>query len=706
VDLASLDVFFRPRSVALIGATEKPDSVGRAIFANLQGSSFGGPLYAVNPKRDTVLGARCYTDITAIRVPVDLALIVVPAPCVPEVVQQCAQAGVRGIVIISAGFRETGPRGVALEREILQIAQRAGIRVVGPNCVGVMNPHSGLNATFAASMARPGHVGLISQSGAVCTAILDWSQQEKVGFSSFVSTGSMADVEWGDLIGYLGDDPNTRCIIAYMESVPDAGKFVAAARRVARRKPIIILKPGRTEAAARAAASHTGALTGRDDVLDAAFQRCGILRVDTIAELFNLAEALDKQPRPRGPKLMMVTNAGGAGVLAADALLAAGGELAELASETVTKLDAVLPAHWSHQNPIDILGDAGQERYAKAVEIASQDPSVDGLLVALAPQAMTDPTAVAREIAKFRLEGKPILASWMGGVAIAEGEALLNDAGIPTYRYPDAAARVYQSMWRHSANLQLLEDVATSESVATHPIVEHARQHSRTLLTEAESKQLLADYQIPTVPTRIATSADAAVRAAAEFGYPVVVKLHSETITHKTDVGGVRLNLNNELAVREAYSAIHSAVAEADFLGVTVQPMVKLQGYELILGASADSQFGPVLLFGAGGVLVEVYKDRSIGLPPLTSASARRMMEQTKIFQALCGVRGRKPVDLAALGQMLLRFSRLVVEQPWIQEIDINPLLASGEGLLALDARVILYPPDAAVPPKPALLRC
>ena len=705
---STLDVFFRPRSVALIGATEKPDSVGRAIFANLQATSFGGALYAVNPKHSSVLGARCYPDLAAIGEPVDLAVIVIPAPCVPDAVRHCAKAGVRGVVIISAGFRETGPAGVALEQEILEIAQGAGMRIVGPNCVGVISPHHGLNATFAASMARPGHVGLISQSGAVCTAILDWSQQEKVGFSAFVSTGRMADVEWGHLIEYLGDDPNTRCIIAYMESVPDAGRFVAAARKVARTKSIIVLKPGRTEAAARAAASHTGALTGRDDVLDAAFERCGILRVDTIEELFNLAEALGKQPRPRGSRLMMVTNAGGAGVLATDALLGAGGELAELAPETVAKLDAVLPPHWSKHNPIDILGDAGHERYAQAIEIAAQDPSADGLLVALAPQAMTDPTAVAREVAKYaKLPGKPVIASWMGGVAIEAGEALLNAAGIPTYRYPDAAARVFQAMGRHSANLRALEEVAeiAREPVPTHPVIEKARVRGRTLLTEAESKQLLAAYEIPTVPTEIATSADEATLAAARFGYPVVVKLHSETITHKTDVGGVRLNLKDEAAVREAYAAIRGAVKDPDFLGVTVQPMVRVDGYELILGASADPQFGPVLLFGGGGILVEVYKDRSIGLPPLTPSLAQRMIEQTKTYKALKGVRGRKPVDLTALSQILVRFSQLVVEQPWIKEIDINPLLASPEQLIALDARVILYPADAADPAKPALLR-
>ena len=702
----SLDVFFHPRSVALIGATEKAGSVGRAILENLRETPFGGPLYAVNPKYTSVLGVACFPTIVSIPDAVDLAVIVIPADCVPGVVRECAEKGARGIVVISAGFRETGERGVAAEREMREVARAAGIRLIGPNCVGVMSPHAGLNATFAASMAHAGHIGLISQSGAVCTAILDWSQQEKVGFSAFISTGSMADVEWGDLIEHLGDDANTHCIVVYMESAPDAHRFVTAARKVARKKPIIVLKPGRTEAAARAAASHTGALTGRDDVFDAAFRRCGVLRVDTIEELFDLAEALDKQPPPAGPRLMMVTNAGGAGVLAADALLRAGGELAELAPETVARLDAVLPAHWSHHNPVDILGDASAERYRQVLEIAVADPSADGLLVALAPQAMTDPLAVAREVIQCaKAASKPVLASWMGGAAIAEGEALLNASGIPTYRYPDAAVRVFQAMARHSANLRHLEAaLPEATQVATHPVLAQARERGRTLLTEAESKRLLADYGIPTVATTVARSADEAVAAADAFGYPVAVKLHSETITHKSDVGGVRLNVRDAGAVRDAFDGIRGRVAAPDFLGVTVQPMVRLEGYELILGASADAQFGPVLLFGAGGQLVEVYKDTAIGLPPLNAELARELVGRTRIARALQGVRGRAPVDQRALEDLLVRFSRLVVEQPWIKEIDINPLVASAEGLVALDARVILYPAGAPARVRPALL--
>ena len=713
----TLDYFFKPKTVAVIGATEAPHSVGRSLVTNLKDAPFPGVIYPVNPKRDTLLGLPCYRNIASVPEPVDLAVIATPAATVCGVIRECADAGVPAAVIISAGFREIGERGAALEREILEVARGNGMRIVGPNCLGVMSPPHKLNASFASTMARPGHIGFISQSGALCTAILDWSLREMVGFSAFVSIGSMLDVGWGDLIQYLGDDPKTRSIVLYMESVGDARSFLSAAREVALSKPIIVIKPGRTQAAAKAAASHTGALTGQDDVLDAAFRRCGVLRVDTIAELFYLAEALDKQPRPKGPRLAIVTNAGGPAVLATDSLLTNGGQLAELSASTLAQLDAFLPPHWSHQNPIDILGDASAERYAKAINLVVQDPSTDGTLVILAPQAMTDPAAVARQVAELpKSNTKPLIASWMGGVDVASGETILNQAAIPAYPYPDSAARVFQFMWRFSANIQALyetpaafemevSDAARARAAA---LIANARKQRRTLFTEAESKTLLAAYGIPTVPTEIATNADQAAEAAARIGYPVVLKLHSETITHKTDVGGVRLNLSGDAAVRSAYQAIADSVrkiakSETDFLGVTVQPMVRSEGYELILGSSIDSQFGPVILFGGGGQLVEVYKDRAVGLPPLNTTLARRMMERTKILTALKGVRGRKPVDLAHLERLIVRFSYLVTEQVWIKEIDINPLLASADGLLALDARVVLHPADLAVPPKSAI---
>ncbi|MEI6565870.1 MAG: bifunctional acetate--CoA ligase family protein/GNAT family N-acetyltransferase, partial [Verrucomicrobiota bacterium] len=560
--------------------------------------------------------------------------------------------------------------------------------------------------------------GFISQSGALCTAILDWSLRENVGFSSFVSIGSMLDVDWGDLIYYLGDDPNTKSIVIYMESIGDARSFLSAAREVALTKPIIVIKVGRTEAAAKAAASHTGSLTGSDEVLQAAFRRVGVLRVETIAELFHMAEVLAKQPRTQGPRLTLVTNAGGPGVLATDMLISSGGTLAEPSAETIAQLNTFLPAAWSHNNPIDILGDAGPDRYAKAVKIAAEDPASDGLLVILTPQAMTDPTATAEELKPYaKLPGKPLLACWMGGQEVEKGEDILNKAGIPTYKYPDTAARAFYYMWRYTLSLRALyetpalmaDQADASAKTKAEAIIQVARKAGRTILTEFESKQLLSAYGIPTVDTRIATTEDMAVKLAGEIGYPIVIKLYSETITHKTDVGGVQLNLKNAVAVRKAYKAIEAAVTKhagkEHFLGVTVQPMISLDGYELIIGSSLDAQFGPVLLFGTGGQLVEVYKDRALALPPLNGTLARRMIEQTRIFEALKGVRGRDPVNIAALEELLVRFSQLVVEQPWISEIDINPLLASPERLLALDARVVIHGKGMteARLPKPAI---
>lgn len=713
-----MDAFFTPRSVALIGATATPGSVGRTILWNLLSSQFGGTVYPVNPKRRSVLGIQSFPDVGSVPEQVDLAVVVTPAPTVPQVIGQCIEAGVKAAIIISAGFKECGPEGVALERQIVKLVEQSDLRVIGPNCLGVINPISGLNATFAAGMALPGTVGFISQSGALCTSILDWSLKENVGFSAFISIGSMLDVGWGDMIQYLGDDPRTRSIVIYMETVGDARAFVSAAREVALRKPIIVIKAGRSEAAAKAAASHTGALSGSDEVLDAAFRRCGVLRVNRIADLFYMAEVLSKQPRPKGPRLVVVTNAGGPAVLATDALILSGGELAELSPQTVEALNGVLPPHWSHGNPIDILGDADAERYAKATEIAANDPNGDGLLAILTPQGMTSPTEVAERLRPFaKLQGKPMLASFMGGAQIAAAEQLLNQANIPTFPYPDTAARAFNYMWRYSSNLKSLYETPAYPVEAEQldretagKIVDEVRKARRTLLTEAESKRFLASYGIPAVPTVVAGSEDDAVEHAAGIGYPVVLKLHSETITHKTDVGGVQLDLSDEASVRRAYRAIESSVNEKVGAGVfagtvTVQPMIRLDGYELILGSSIDPQFGPVLLFGTGGQLVEVLKDRALALPPLNSTLARRMMEQTRIYTALLGVRGRQPVDLAALEQLVVRFSRLVVEQPWIAEIDINPLLASPEGFLALDARVVLHPPDTAEEalPHPAI---
>jgi acetyltransferase len=716
-----LDAIFAPRTVAVIGATETYGSVGRTVLWNLISNPFGGTVFPVHPNRPSVLGIKAYHGIKDVPERVDLAVVVTPAAAVPEVIGECVDAGVRGAIVISAGFKEVGPAGAELEQRVLEQARRGRMRLIGPNCLGVIRPYSGFNATFAGDMARPGSVGFLSQSGALCTAILDWSLREHVGFSAFVSIGSMLDVGWGDLIAYLGDDPYTKCIVMYMETIGDARAFLSAAREVALSKPIIVIKAGRTEAAAKAAASHTGSLAGSDEVLDAAFRRVGVLRANTISEVFYLAEVLAKQPRPRGPKLTVVTNAGGPGVLAVDALIRGGGVLAELAPGTIKEFNTFLPVPWSHANPVDILGDADPDRFARAIQVAAKDPNTDGLLVVLTPTAMGDPTATAEKVRPFaRLEGKPVLASWMGGSGVAAGEAILNQSGIPTFSYPDTAARVFDAMWRLSYNLKGLyetpamsagEDDDGQAREAAAALIGRARGAGRTLLTEYESKALLEAYKIPTVTTRVATTPDEAAGAAEAIGFPVVLKLHSETITHKTEVGGVVLNLANPDAVRRAFRAVESSVLEkagpGHFLGVTVQPMAKLgtDGYELIVGSSVDPQFGPVLLFGLGGQLVEVFRDRALALPPLNTTLARRMMEQTTIYAALKGVRGRRPVDLEALERLLVRFSRLVIENPWVREVDINPLYAGPDALLALDARVIVHGPETTEEklPRPAI---
>jgi acetyltransferase len=704
-----LDVFFSPKTVAVIGATESPGSVGRTLMWNLVTSPFGGTVYPVNPKRPSVLGVKAYASVSDIPEQVDLAVLVTAPASIPGLIKECGENGVLGAIVISAGFKETGPAGAVLEQQLLAEARAAGIRVIGPNCLGVMAPLTGMNATFATTVARPGSVGFISQSGALCTAVLDWSLKEMVGFSAFVSVGSMVDVGWGDLIYHLGNDPRTRSIVIYMESIGNARAFLSAAREVALNKPIIVIKPGRSAAAAKAAASHTGSLTGSDEVLQAAFRRSGVLRVDNIADLFYMAEVLSKQPSPRGPRLTIVTNAGGPGVLATDALIMGGGELAELTPETMQAYNAVLPSTWSHNNPVDIIGDATPERYAKALEIAAKDTNSDGMLVILTPQAMTDPTRIAEQLKPLaKQDSKPVLASWMGGVNVAAGEAILNQANIPTFPYPDTAARAFNYMWRYSYNLKGLyetpalpedSDAWAPDRKLVEAIVQKSRAAGRSILTEFESKQVLSAYGIPTAQTIVAPDDIAAVNAAGQIGYPVVLKLYSETITHKTEVGGVQLNLGSAEAVLRAFRAIQSSVTEKagsqHFQGVTVQPMIRLKdAYELIVGSSLDPQFGPVLLFGTGGQLVEVFKDRALALPPLNSTLARRMMEQTRIYKALQGVRGRRPVDVEALQVLLVRFGALVAEQRWIKEIDINPLLASPDGLIALDARVVVHGPE------------
>ncbi|HMF89270.1 MAG TPA: bifunctional acetate--CoA ligase family protein/GNAT family N-acetyltransferase [Candidatus Angelobacter sp.] len=712
--LSPLTAIFHPRTVAVIGATEKPASVGRTVLRNLLDQPFGATIFPVNPSRANVLGVRCYPSVAAIGEPVDLAIVITPAATVPAVLQECEDCGVQGAIVISAGFAELGPEGKEREREIHRILASGRMRLIGPNCLGVMNPRTGLNATFAQANALPGNIAFLSQSGALCTAILDWSRRENVGFSGFVSVGSMLDVNWGDLIYHFGDDAYTSSILIYMESIGDARSFLSAAREVALRKPIMVIKPGHSEAARKAASSHTGAMTGADEVFEAAFRRCGILRVATIGELFDMAEVLGKQPRPRGPRLAIVTNAGGAGVLATDALLANGGQLAALSAPTQATLNQLLPQAWSHGNPVDTLGDCGPEMYVKVLEAVAADANCDAVLSILAPQGMSEPEKSAGLLSKIADSmQKPLLASWMGGSRMQMAADVLNEHRIPTFEYPDDAARSFAYMWRYSSNLQALYetpvfagDLPQGGPERVQQILAEALRKNRTILTEHESKQVLEAYGLPVVASKIAVSAAEAVAAAREIGFPVAAKLNSETVTHKSDRGGVRLNLADAAAVETAYAEIEAAFTpDKSFQGVTVQPMIKNRGYELILGSSTDPQFGPILVFGLGGQLVEILRDRAHALPPLTTTLARRVMEYTRIFQTLRGVRGQKPVDLEKLEELLVRFSQLVVENRRIADVEINPLLAGPDVLLALDARVILHPASVsdADLPRPAI---
>lgn len=713
-----LDALFLPKTVAVIGAKDDPGSVGSTLMNNLIKGGLKGKIYPINPKRERVFDLKAYPSIKDVPEAVDLAVIVTPAATVPKIVMECVNAGVKSAIIISAGFKEMGEAGIKLEEEILSYAKKGNLPIIGPNCLGVMNPNFGLNATFARGMALPGNVAFISQSGAMCTAVLDWSLQEKIGFSSFVSIGSMADVNWGTLIDYLGQDPHTHSLLLYMETVGDARAFMTAAREIALEKPIIVIKAGRSQAAAQAAASHTGSMAGSDEVFDAALERVGVLRVNSISELFGMASVLAKQPRPTGPRLTIITNAGGPAVLATDATVLNHAELTPLKKPMIEELNQVLPAAWSHSNPIDILGDADAKRYVDTLNIVAKDPDTDGILVILSPQDMTDPVGTAQNIKAFsHMPHKPLLASWMGAQTVKEGIEILAQEKIPCFDYPDEAAKTFATMWRYTQNLQTLYEtpaLSSADSLDKRSIIKASEiltksfREGRTLLTESESKQVLKSYGIPVVQTEVAKDENEALKLANEMGYPIVIKLFSDTITHKTDVGGVKLNLKNDeqlvKAFREIKESVTTLAGAHHFQGVTVQRMVNLSnGYELILGSTTDPQFGPVILFGMGGQLVEVFKDRALGIPPFNRGLARRLMEKTKIYEALQGVRGRKSVNLDALEEILINFSLLITENPRIKECDINPLLASENEIVALDARIVLHEPEVIEEKLPRL---
>jgi len=712
-----IQALFAPKGVAVVGPSEDPESVGVTIVRNLIANPFGGLVFPVSRTCAQVQGIRAYPSLRDLPDRVDLAILACPAEEVLETIGECGEAGVEAVIVTSAGFRELGEDAVQDRSAILEAARQARVRVLGPGSLGVMCTASGLNATFAPSMALRGTVGFLSQSNALTTAVLNWSLSDLVGFSVIASVGSMVDVGWGDLIDYLGNDPNTRSIVIYMESIGDARSFLSAAREVALSKPIIVIKAGRSEEAAEASLSHTGAWAGSDEVLTAAFRRCGVLRVDKVADLFYMAEVLARQPRPRGPRVAIISNAGGPGVIATDAVVQYGGKPAKLTDETIAAMDAVMPPAWSRSNPVDILGDADPERYAKAVEIVSKDENTDGVVVILTAQALTDPTQTAEKLRPFaKLQGKPILATWMGGAEVAAGIDILNSTGIPTYPYADSAVRAFCYMWQYTYNLRGIYETPTlaPDLVEGGPdrelaagIIQTARAMKRTLLTWAEAERLLAAYGIRTVENLVATDEDQAVRYARAVGYPVVMKAIKQAVTQETGMRGVQLNLLNGDAVRRAFRTIRDAVVAASgpraFLGVSIQRMVRRSGYEVVLSSRIDPQFGPVIVFSAGGRLGTALKDRALALPPLTATLARRMMEQTRVYAAFLGEHGDEPVDMASLEELLVRFSYLVVEQRWIEEIRIDPLLVSAEGAMVLGARVTLLDPSVTEDQLPKL---
>ncbi len=697
-----LDKIFKPRNLALIGASNRTDSIGYAVMQNLIKSGFEGNIYPINLKYSEIQGFPSFRSIGKVPVKVDLAIITTPARTVPGIVEECGKAGVGGLVIISAGFKEVGGEGLQMYEQIREIAQQYHMRLIGPNCVGITNPHLKLNASFTTHMAQKGNIAFISQSGALCAAILDWSLSQNVGFSHFVSLGSMIDVGYADLIDYFGTDSNTASILIYMETLKGARKFMSAARAFSRNKPIIILKSGKSQEGSQAAMSHTGSLAGNDAVYDAAFRRAGIIRVETIAQLFNCAQALAMQPRPRDKRLTIITNAGGPAVLATDHLIANGGAIATLSEETKTALNAILPPHWSRNNPVDVLGDASAAVFRKAAEICLQDEATDALLVIFTPQTVTDPTEAAEQLVLASKQAKkPIFAVWMGENDVANGRDVLEFGKIPNYRYPESAVDVFLKMYQYSRNLALLNETPTAIPVECEPDTEAALhliqtfvQTGKAQLNELEAKQLLRYYQIPTTQGQLAKTSAEAIAIANEMGYPVVLKIVCSSISHKTDAGGIRLQLEDAEAVAIAFQEVLKAgkmyAPAANIEGVLVEPMIEKAKMELLIGAKKDPVFGPVIAFGSGGVAVEIFKDIQLGLPPLNMALAKQIVENTKIYPLLKGYRGTQGVNLQELLLTLRKLSYLVMDFPEVKEVDINPYLADETGGIVVDARILL----------------
>lgn len=707
-----LESFFNPKRIALIGASINPNSVSGKVLNNLVGGGFRGVVYPVNPQFEAVLGIQCYRDLKSLPNKPDLVVICTSAELVPGYINECGEAGILNIIVMSAGFKEAGEKGLKLELQIKEyIKKYENMRVMGPNCLGLIVPTLNLNVSFATGIPKNGNIAFISQSGALCTSVLDWAMEKKLGFSYFISVGNAIDVDFSDLIDFLGEDEKTKSIILYIESVTQARKFMTAARSFARSKPIVAYKAGRFPESAKVAASHTGAMAAEDAIYDAAFKRVGIARVFDIGDIFDCTELIGRGKIPKGPKLCIVTNAGGPGVMATDSLMEHDGELSNLSEDTINQLNLNLPAFWSKGNPVDVLGDANSKRISKAVQIVLKDKNVDAVLVILTPQAMTNPTATAKEISKLSADTKkPVLAAWLGGERMREGMQILSDAGVPVYQTPEQAVRSFMTLVSYSRNLLSLYETPR-EIPVEFPIDRNKLRNDFVnlclseeinidndkilILSESVSKKILDAYGIPVSDPVLAKSVNEAVNNAEKIGYPVVMKIHSPDISHKTDVGGVELNLQDKVMISSAFKRIMNNVKlkcpDAEIEGVTIQPMVKIKdAVEMILGIKRDSTFGTVILTGMGGTGAELFKDRTIGFPPLNERLAFQMIESLKIYPLLKGYRGKPPVNIEKLIEILIRLSYLAADYPEIKELDINPLLISRKGAIALDARIVV----------------
>ena len=699
-----LHTLFEPESIAVIGASETANSIGVTLVRNMLDSGYKGKLFFVNPKHETVFGQPSYASVGTIPQRLDIAVICTDAAAVPEIVEACGRAGCRNVIVIAGGFAEAGPRGASLQRAALENARRHGMRLLGPNCLGIMRPGSQINLTFGHGFAHAGTIGLISQSGALCTAILDWALPNKIGFSNVVSLGAESDVDFGEVLDYMVSDPRTENIFLYIEGIKNARRFMSALRAAARCKPVLLIKVGKHPAGEKAARSHTGALVGADDVFDAALRRAGVVRLANVGQMYAAASALFSHFRPRGNRLAIVTNGGGPGVMAADYAADIGIPLAQLHPATVTRLNELLPANWSKANPIDILGDADPARYGASLQACIDDEGVDGVLAILTPQAMTDPTQAARTVIDItRLSDKPLVTCWMGEEQVGEARKLFQGAGIPTFRTPEPAVDLFSHVSNYYRNRQLLMQTPPSISEQAPPrlesarlVIESALMEGRKILSEMESKAILSAFRIPIAQTMVARSASEAMVLAEELGLPVVMKIDSPQIAHKSDCGGVRLNLNSLAAVRDAWLEIMDGVKknrpDAQINGIAIEPMIqKANGRELVVGMMRDQVFGPTIVFGPGGTGVEAYNsERAVALPPLNPFLVADMLASTRTNARLGQFRNMPPVSMAAIEAILLSVSAMVCELPWISAMDINPLIVDENGAVAVDARITI----------------